>query len=523
MRTRIEPQESREGIAVVDGDGEHGHADLRAAVVRARNGLPPAASAAGARVGVVRRPTLGFVATLIACRGAGVGVTVLDEQAAPAAALLGLHAVLDPAGDRPDDPAAGDPDGVAGAAAPELGADWTAAHLDLGAADRVACLGGSGAWLASAVATAIGAGATLVLAPDPPPDPRRLAAWVGEHRITVLHTRPAALRAVLAFAAGPHLAALRCVAVENSGELLVHDIEALRAAAPSCHLLAGYRPSASGTPLAAWHVPPDRDLSEHLVRVPLGLPVASDLRLLGTGGREVAVGEVGEVHAGGAATGDLARRWWDGLVEFVPGVEAGADDATEAIVALRDVPGVSDALMAQDVAEDGAAVGVGFLLGAADQLDPERIRRSLSQRLPERAIPRLLVVVERLPLTPDGDYDLALLPRASTLVADPQEYVAPRTPLEQQLATIVKELLGAQRVGALDSFFGLGGFSLLATQLASRIREQMGVEVSLRDVFEAPTVESLAQLVLHRQLEQSDAGDLEALLSEIAGSGEPTA
>lgn len=94
-------------------------------------------------------------------------------------------------------------------------------------------------------------------------------------------------------------------------------------------------------------------------------------------------------------------------------------------------------------------------------------------------------------------------------------YVAPRTPMERQLTGIFEELLDVGQVGVHDTFFELNGFSLLATQLAARIYDTFKVELTLRDVFEAPTVEGLAQLIVQSQAEMADDEDLAALLAEI--------
>lgn len=93
--------------------------------------------------------------------------------------------------------------------------------------------------------------------------------------------------------------------------------------------------------------------------------------------------------------------------------------------------------------------------------------------------------------------------------------MAPRTPIERRLTEIFEELLQAERVGVHDTFFELNGFSLLATQLTARIRESFVIELSLRQVFEAPTVEELARLVLRAQGEQYGAAEFAALLDEI--------
>jgi acyl carrier protein len=119
------------------------------------------------------------------------------------------------------------------------------------------------------------------------------------------------------------------------------------------------------------------------------------------------------------------------------------------------------------------------------------------------------------PLTSDGDYDLAALRDPGCDPAAADTYLAPRTPMERQLTEIFQELLAAGRVGVHDTFFDLNGFSLIATQLASRIYETFKVELTLRDVFQSPTVEGMAQLIVQAQAELAGAEDLQALLAEI--------
>jgi acyl carrier protein len=111
----------------------------------------------------------------------------------------------------------------------------------------------------------------------------------------------------------------------------------------------------------------------------------------------------------------------------------------------------------------------------------------------------------------DGVRDALVTGQAGT--AD--TYMAPRTPMEQQLTVMLQDLLSVERVGTHDSFFDLGGFSLLATRLTSRIREEFDVELSLRDLFGSPTVERLAQHIVAVQAENAGADDLAALLAEI--------
>jgi acyl carrier protein len=87
--------------------------------------------------------------------------------------------------------------------------------------------------------------------------------------------------------------------------------------------------------------------------------------------------------------------------------------------------------------------------------------------------------------------------------------------MEERLTGILQELLDIDRVGIYDSFFELGGFSMLATRLLTRVRDAFGVQLAVRDVFESPTVDELAQLVIRTQAEQAGLDDLEALLAEV--------
>ena len=127
------------------------------------------------------------------------------------------------------------------------------------------------------------------------------------------------------------------------------------------------------------------------------------------------------------------------------------------------------------------------------QLIPQ-LRSHLEQKLPEYMVPAAFVILEALPLTTNGKVDRRVLPAVDTLSLDTKEdYVAPRTNVEEELARIWRQVLGRQQVGVHDNFFELGGHSLLATQLTSRIRDAFQVELPVRILFEAPTMAMLAR------------------------------
>ncbi|HEX8696795.1 MAG TPA: amino acid adenylation domain-containing protein, partial [Longimicrobium sp.] len=197
-------------------------------------------------------------------------------------------------------------------------------------------------------------------------------------------------------------------------------------------------------------------------------------------------------------TGDRVRWLADGGIEFLgrtdeqvkirgfriePGeVEAVLSDhadVREAVVVVReDAPG-DRRLVAYVVADEPAAV------------TPAELRAHLKGRLPEYMVPSAVVVLESLPLTPSGKVARRALPEPEYAAAE-ERHVAPRTPTEEVLAGIWAEVLRLERVGVHDNFFDLGGHSLMATRMVSRIRAVLSVELPLRALFEGPTVAELS-------------------------------
>ncbi|MEG4145747.1 amino acid adenylation domain-containing protein [Microcoleus sp. Pol12B5] len=132
---------------------------------------------------------------------------------------------------------------------------------------------------------------------------------------------------------------------------------------------------------------------------------------------------------------------------------------------------------------------------AARKLVPQ-LQAYLAEKLPEYMVPSAFVVLESLPVTANGKVDRLALPAPQPIKLEwAGGYVAPQTSIEEVLVKIWAEVLGIKRVGIRDNFFELGGHSLLATQLVSRVRDAFGVELSLRRVFEAPTIAELSKIV----------------------------
>ena len=130
---------------------------------------------------------------------------------------------------------------------------------------------------------------------------------------------------------------------------------------------------------------------------------------------------------------------------------------------------------------------------STSQLSAADLQSFLRNELPEYMVPAVFVQIEDVPLTQNGKLDRVALPapNAENTLRD-EEFIVPRTPIEERLAVMLSSLLGLEQVGVTDNFFMLGGHSLLGTQLISHIRGAFGVELALRTLFDSPTIEQLS-------------------------------
>ncbi|HZC79978.1 MAG TPA: amino acid adenylation domain-containing protein, partial [Ktedonobacterales bacterium] len=154
-------------------------------------------------------------------------------------------------------------------------------------------------------------------------------------------------------------------------------------------------------------------------------------------------------------------------------------------------PGVAQAAVIARSDAAGEKRLVGYVVAAgAGAPDAASLRAHVARSVPDYMVPAAYVVLERLPLTPNGKLDRGALPAPEVRGLAPRR--CPRTPQEEILCVLFGEVLGVGGVGIADDFFELGGHSLLATRLISRIRASLDAEISIRSLFEAPTVEALA-------------------------------
>ncbi|WP_338270093.1 non-ribosomal peptide synthetase, partial [Corallococcus caeni] len=207
-------------------------------------------------------------------------------------------------------------------------------------------------------------------------------------------------------------------------------------------------------------------------------------------------------------TGDLARWRADGQLEFLGRndnqvklrgfrIELGEIEA-----ALARQPGVREVavLVREDVPGDKRLVA--YLVLAPDAPSVSELRRALQQLLPGYMVPAHLLPLDALPLTPNGKLDRRALPAPDARPSLDTGFVAPQSALEVQLASAWQAVLRLDKVGVHDNFFDLGGNSLLMVQLHAQLREALKLDVPLVELFQAPTIRSLAKLLSRDGSEQ---------------------
>jgi acyl carrier protein len=166
---------------------------------------------------------------------------------------------------------------------------------------------------------------------------------------------------------------------------------------------------------------------------------------------------------------------------------------------LRACPAVRDAAVAVRGDRPSGRNLVAYLLaGSGEVLPLVAIRAQLARTAPAGLMPSTFVTVDCLPRMADGSVDLAALPPPEGGTLGLRQYETPHGPVEKAIAAIWQDLLGVEPIGRQAHFFELGGHSALAVQLVYRLRQQMEVEVAMRDLFQAPTLQAFAEQVSAR-------------------------
>jgi amino acid adenylation domain-containing protein len=213
------------------------------------------------------------------------------------------------------------------------------------------------------------------------------------------------------------------------------------------------------------------------------------------------------------ATGDVGRYLKDGNVEYVGRVDEQVkirgyrieleeiqallnehESVRQAVVMAR-ADGVGEKRLVAYVV-GAAAAETGPELAGGETASGRELREYLRKRVPGYMVPSVVVVMDQMPLTPNGKVDRRALPAPDQAWVETEvEYVAPRSAAEKVVAEVWKRVLGIERVGVYDNFFVIGGHSLLATQVLAQVRAIFQVDVPVHHLFHTPTVESLVNII----------------------------
>ena len=366
------------------------------------------------------------------------------------------------------------------------------------------------------------AGAAIVMPSMELYDEHELLSLIRQHQVTWVNCAPSAFYPIAELAAADGykaLTSMRYLVLGGEPIRLTPLYHWLTSPNAQVQLVNSYGPTEC-TDVVSCHVLDVIDSPDQMI--PVGKPIANtQLWILNHNLQQVVPGVVGEICVSGAGvglgyinrdeltqqvfvetelcagklyrTGDLGRVLPNGDIEYIGRKDFQIKlrglriELGEIEHALKALPGVDDCLVV--VHEEKL---VGYIV-AEDE--PSAWREALRDHIPEYMIPSLLLSVQQWPLTPNGKVDRNALPDPDAAISDLQVYVAPRNETEQRLVAIWQEVLQRSNIGIQDNLFDVGGNSLLATRIVSRVKKQFEVPLSVRELFTAPTVAELAVAV----------------------------
>ena len=378
-----------------------------------------------------------------------------------------------------------------------------------------------------------------------------LARWLSSERISVYHSAPSLFRQLTAALNGSEeLTGLRAVSLTGS-PISSDDVRLYKKYFPERSILVHLM----GATETGWMCQHFIDHASSVAdgTIPVGYAVEDkEIILVDDNGDAVSDGQAGEISvksrylaagywgnaeltqakfkpdpSGGDEctylTGDLGRMREDGCL-----VHLGRKDFLAKIRGFRvEVGEVESALVALGYIREAAVLArsnrqnekglLAYVVPAAQSaFTLTSLRAALREKLPEYMIPERIVILNAMPLTANGKIDRGALP-------DPDRsrppldtaFLLPRTPIEETMVGLWREVLNLSAVGIHDNFFDLGGHSLAATRLISRVIQEFYLELPIKALFESPTVAAMSAVIMQHQENQAGRDDLERILSEV--------
>uniref|UniRef100_A0A2P1CYX5 AptB n=1 Tax=Fischerella sp. CENA298 TaxID=1622126 RepID=A0A2P1CYX5_9CYAN len=391
-------------------------------------------------------------------------------------------------------------------------------------------------------------GGRCVLYPENIPTPEGLSQIIQEQKVNIIWLTSALFNLMIdTIPSG--LLDVQQLLVGGEALSVNHVLRALKLL-PGTQIINGYGPSECTILSCCYPVP--QQLAENLHSVPIGKPIGDrTVYILDENLNRVPIGVFGELYIGGTSvargylnqpnltrkkfipnpfiagdilykTGDLVRRLPDGNLEFIGRIDTQVKirgfriELAEIEAILGQHPDLKQVVVMAREDEPGNKFLVAYLIATNNSLTTSSLRNFLKAKLPDYMIPAVFVFLDKFPLTPNGKLNRRALPAPDSNQRNIEvDFVAPRTEIEQELATIWTEVLKLKQVGIHDNFFDLGGHSLLATQVVSRLKEAFNLDFPLRYLFENFTIAELAEKVSEQQIQQAENDDLARILQEV--------
>ena len=395
-------------------------------------------------------------------------------------------------------------------------------------------------------------GCLYVVSQERASDPDALAEYFHHHSIDCLKIVPSHLATLLAASGMQSILPRRQLIL--GGEAASWTLIAQIQQQANCQIINHYGPTETTVGVLTYPVNSQR-VSSVSQTVPLGRPLANaQVYVLDQKLRPVPVGVPGELYISGVGlargylnqpeltaerfinnpftnesspklykTGDRARYLLDGNIEFLGRTDNQVKirgfriELGEIEAILNQHPGVQQAVVLASENESSYRRLIGYIVPTPQHTPNASELRSFSlSKLPEYMAPTAFILLKTLPLTPNGKIDRRALPAPDQVRPELKaSYVAPSSPLETKLAEIWGQLLRLEKVGIHDNFFELGGHSLLITQLLVRVRDTFQVDISLRSLFDLPTISNIAEKIQKLQLAAPDANVSEVQASDL--------
>ncbi|WP_250944740.1 non-ribosomal peptide synthetase [Clostridium felsineum] len=375
----------------------------------------------------------------------------------------------------------------------------------------------------------------ILLIPDGEKDPLVICNTIERNNVTTIHFVPSMLNVFLLYIENYKELVEKVKSLKfifTSGEALKREHVdkfnyLIKSSICSCKLANLYGPTEASIDVTYF------DCKDNTNIIPIGKPIWNTKIYILDGNSMCGIGVPGELCIAGAGiargylnrpeltsekfvdnpyeegklyrSGDLARWLSDGNIEYLGRMDEQVKirgfriELGEIESALREIDKVKDAVVI--VREDeNKEKSINAYIVSDEDITVSEIREELEKMLPDYMVPAYMMQIENIPLTANGKIDKKALPKIEA--KSEKEYVAPRNNVEEKIAGIFEEILGVEKVGIKDSFFELGGHSLRATRAINRIEAVTGVCLSVKSIFENPTVEGLSRLV---NLEKGEA------------------